>query len=109
MNNVSVVLVCVAVLLAVAVLAVLIRGRSSLATNVIYSACFVVCGVILATACAQLLDGSALASEIHLPIGLPWIGARFRIDFLSSFFLIVINLGGALASLYALGYGRHEE
>jgi formate hydrogenlyase subunit 3/multisubunit Na+/H+ antiporter MnhD subunit len=39
---------------------------------------------------------------------LPWIGANFRLDALSAFFLIVVNLGGAVASLYALGYGRHE-
>ena len=44
-----------------------------------------------------------------LPLGLPWIGAHFRIDALSAFFLIVVNLGGAAASLFAIGYGRHEE
>ena len=27
----------------------------------------------------------------------------------SAFFLVVVNLGAAVASLYALGYGRHEE
>ena len=43
-----------------------------------------------------------------LPLGLPWIGAHFRIDALSAFFLAVINLGAAGASLYGLGYGRHE-
>ena len=31
------------------------------------------------------------------------------IDALSAFFLVVVNLGGAAASLYALGYGRHEQ
>ena len=44
-----------------------------------------------------------------LPLGLPWLGAHFRIDALSAFFLIVVNLGGAAASLFAVGYGRHEE
>ena len=44
-----------------------------------------------------------------LPLGLPWIGAHFRLDALAAFFLVVVNLGGATASLYALGYGRHEE
>ncbi len=44
-----------------------------------------------------------------LPLGLPWLGAHFRLDALSAFFLIVIAFGGAAASLYALGYGRHEE
>ena len=40
-----------------------------------------------------------------LPLGLPWIGAHVRIDALSAFFLVVVNLGGAAASLFALGYG----
>jgi len=40
---------------------------------------------------------------------LPWLGAHFRIDALASFFLVVVNLGGSTASLYGLGYGRHES
>ena len=44
-----------------------------------------------------------------MPIGLPWLGAHVRLDALSAFFLIVINLGGAAASLFAMGYGQHEE
>ena len=43
-----------------------------------------------------------------LPLGLPWLGAHFRLDALAAFFLVVVNLGGAAASLFALGYGRHE-
>ncbi len=43
-----------------------------------------------------------------LPLGLPWIGTHLRLDALSGFFLILIGLGGAGASLFALGYGRHE-
>jgi formate hydrogenlyase subunit 3/multisubunit Na+/H+ antiporter MnhD subunit len=42
-------------------------------------------------------------------VGLPWLGAHFQLDALSAFFLIVVNLGGAVASLFALGYGRHED
>ena len=44
-----------------------------------------------------------------LPLGLPWIGAHFHVDALSAFFLVVVNLGAAAASLYGLGYGRHER
>ena len=43
-----------------------------------------------------------------LPLGLPWIGAHFRIDALSAAFLVVVNLGAGAASLFGLGYGRHE-
>src|SRR5690606_1896140 len=45
----------------------------------------------------------------RLPLGLPWVGAHFRIDALAAAFVLVIGGGGAAASLYALGYGRHEK
>ena len=44
-----------------------------------------------------------------LPLGLPWIGAHFRARRASAAFLVVVNLGAAAASLFGLGYGRHEE
>jgi formate hydrogenlyase subunit 3/multisubunit Na+/H+ antiporter MnhD subunit len=59
-------------------------------------------------ALAQLISNAAPV-EWTLPLGLPWLGAHFRVDVLSAFFLIVVNLGGAAASLYAIGYGRHEQ
>jgi formate hydrogenlyase subunit 3/multisubunit Na+/H+ antiporter MnhD subunit len=49
------------------------------------------------------------ASSLWLPVGLPWTGANFRIDALAAFFLVVTNLGGAGASLFAIGYGAHEK
>lgn len=63
---------------------------------------------LAATAVAGLALAGAPSAAV-LPVGLPWIGAHFRIDALSAFFLLVIDLGGAAASLYALGYGRHEH
>ena len=65
--------------------------------------------VALLAAAAVALVGRAAPVELTLPIGLPWIGANFRLDALSAFFAVVVNLGGAAASLYALGYGRHER
>src|SRR5262249_12689468 len=56
-----------------------------------------------------LLDISHGPSAASLPLGLPWLGAHFRLDALSAFFLAVVNLGAAAASLFALGYGRHED
>ena len=38
---------------------------------------------------------------LTLPFGLPWLGAHFRLDALTAFFLVVVNLGGATTSLYA--------
>jgi formate hydrogenlyase subunit 3/multisubunit Na+/H+ antiporter MnhD subunit len=95
---------CVAVLMGVAVLAVIL-GRSKAATPLVYGACLVASGVACAAALFQV---AAEPWSTVLPLGLPWVGAHFRIDALAAFFLIVVNLGGAAASLYSIGYGRHE-
>jgi hydrogenase-4 component B len=97
---------CVAQLLAVAALAVVIAGYR-VATPIVYGVSFAACVVALGSALFQLL-GASSAPTLVLPIGLPTLGAHFRLDALSAFFLVVANLGGAAASLYGLGYGRHE-
>jgi hydrogenase-4 component B len=98
---------CVAGLLGIGVLAVAM-SRSKIASPAVYGATLVICLLALSGAGRWLVDGVTGASELTLPIGLPWLGAHFRLDALASFFLIVINLGGAAASLYGLGYGHHE-
>ncbi|MFC2253487.1 hydrogenase 4 subunit B [Labrys portucalensis] len=103
----AVALGCIAVLLAIALAALLARRLSS-ATTFIYSASLCVSFVLLATALAQLL-GRLPEADLKLPLGLPWIGANFHIDALSAFFLAIVNLGASAASLYALGYGKHEH
>src|SRR4029450_7601374 len=85
----------------------LVFGRARAATALVYGASLAVATVALILALVHLLAGGQPVSAT-LPLGLPWIGANFRIDALSAFFLIVVNLGGAITSLYALGYGRHE-
>ena len=102
---VTVELDCVAALLGLALLGIGL-GRKPAGSAVIYGASFAVCAVALVVGAFQLLAGNS--SEAILPLGLPWIGAHFRIDALTAFFLAVVNLGGAAASLYAIGYGRHE-
>jgi hydrogenase-4 component B len=97
---------CVGALLALAPIAIGL-GRRSAGTPVVYGATLLISLLLLANALAMLLQGAA-ATTAMLPLGVPWIGAHFRLDALSAFFLAVINLGGAAASLYALGYGRHE-
>lgn len=110
MTPVSVVLSCVAVFLAVAVLAIFI-ARSPRATWIVYGVGLAISGTALATALAALVAtvSSNNASLAVLPLGLPWLGAHFRLDALAAFFLVIVNLGGALANLYGLGYGRHEH
>src|SRR4029077_10518818 len=75
----------------------------------VYSACLLVSVAGLGCGLAGLLAPATPAPSLTLPLGLPWIGAHFRLDALSAFFLAVVNLGTAAGSLFALGYGRHEE
>src|SRR6476660_8476706 len=98
---------CVAGLLGIAILAITL-SRSKMSTSVVYSATLAICVAASLGAIYWLVGGKANASEMTLPIGLPWLGAHFRLDLLASFFLVVVNLGGASASLYGLGYGRHD-
>jgi formate hydrogenlyase subunit 3/multisubunit Na+/H+ antiporter MnhD subunit len=104
---ITIILSCVAILLAIAALAIAM-ARFRAATPVIYSASLVTSSVILVPAVAMLIAPPTEVPMVALPIGLPWLGAHFRIDALSAFFLAVINLGAATASLFALGYGKHE-
>jgi hydrogenase-4 component B len=108
MSAVVLQMLCVAGLLGSAVLAIAL-SRSKIATAIIYSATLAASAIALIGSIHWLLGGTANASDLTLPIGLPWLGAHFRLDRLASFFLVVVNLGGASASLYGLGYGHHEE
>jgi hydrogenase-4 component B len=97
------VLLCAAGLLLVAILCVPVARRPRTGAHV-YGASLAISVVALAS--ALLASGD---SAIILPIGIPWLGAHFRLDALSRFFLVLVNLGAAAASLYALGHGRHEH
>lgn len=61
-------------------------------------------------ACAAGLGAFALHldAKAALPLGLPTIGLRFRLDALSAFFGLIVNLGIAASSLYAMGIARPE-
>jgi hydrogenase-4 component B len=98
---------CVAGLLAIAVLAIAL-SRSKIATAVVYSSTLAICVVALVGSVRWLVGDAVNGSDVTLPIGLPWLGAHFRLDVLAAFFLIVVNLGGAASSLYGLGYGYHD-
>jgi len=89
-------------------LAALLPLRSATATRLVYGACLVACTLAGCISLAAITAGAAPEATVILPLGLPWLGAHFHIDTLGAVFLLVINLGGALSSLYGLGYGRHE-
>ncbi len=83
-----------------------VTARLAAGRVLVYGGSFMLCAVLLA------IGLTALTGDIHsiiLPIGLPWIGAHLRLDALSGFFLALIGLGGGGASLFAIGYGRHEH
>jgi formate hydrogenlyase subunit 3/multisubunit Na+/H+ antiporter MnhD subunit len=98
---------CAGLLIAVSICAVPL-GRVRAGTPIVYGGCLAISLAALAAAIVQLASGGTSAA-LRLPLGLPWLGSHFRVDALAAFFLIVVNLGGAAASLFAVGYGRHEE
>src|SRR5262245_13399619 len=100
-------LYAVAALLSLSAIAVAL-GAARRASDLVYGASLIVTLILCVIALSCLFAPPNLPTVI-LPFGLPWLGAHFRIDALAAFFLVVVNLGGAAASLFALGYGRHER
>lgn len=98
-------LLCVGALLCVSVASIVYRDRPDL-TRLVYGATAGLCGAIFL---AVVVPRGSAALSTTLPLGLPWIGMRFRLDALGAFFLAVINLGAAASSVYAIGYGAHEK
>ena len=103
----TIALSCAAVLLATAIVSVLI-GRAAVANTVIYGLSAAAALISLLAALQHLL-AAAPAETMVLPLGIPWIGSHFRIDALSAFFLAVVDLGAVTASVFAIGYGRHDD
>jgi formate hydrogenlyase subunit 3/multisubunit Na+/H+ antiporter MnhD subunit len=94
-----------AVLFGIAVLAA--AGIASRPIRIlIYPLCALVSGAVGALALSALLTGAG--GSLTLPLGVPWIGAHLELDALSALFLAIVGFGGSAASLYAIGYGRHE-
>ena len=55
----------------------------------------------------MLASGPADETAV-LPLGLPWLPAHFRLDALSAYFLLLVNLLAAIVAVFATGYGAHE-
>ncbi len=103
---VTVLLSCVAALFLVACVAAA-YSRRSWANTAAYLACAIISAIALTVGAISLWNNTV--STTVLPLGLPWQGMHFRIDALAGVFLIVVNLGGLSASVFGLGYGKHEE
>lgn len=107
MSPVDVAALAAAALLALAGFAVATAlTRRAPASTLVYAASAGLCLVLLLAGAITLATGDGGARV--LPLGVPWLGAHLRLDALSGFFLVVLGTGGAAASVYAIGYGRHE-
>ncbi|CAK0765958.1 hydrogenase-4 component B [uncultured Gammaproteobacteria bacterium] len=74
----------------------------------IYGACVAISAVICLCGLAVLTAGHSVpAQAVILPFGLPWQHAHFRLDALSALFLVIVNLGCGVTSLFAFGHSRH--
>ncbi len=105
MMAVQALLLLVLALFAVGIAAILLHGRD-VARALVYGASLLLCALIGLIGLWALIVGAE--QSLRLPLGLPWIGVHFRLDALAAFFLMVLGLGGAMASLFGIGYGRHE-
>jgi formate hydrogenlyase subunit 3/multisubunit Na+/H+ antiporter MnhD subunit len=75
--------------------------------SLVYPVCALAALVLLLADLQVLLGGAVLVDA--LPIGLPTIGLKLRLDSLSAFFGIVVNGGVLAAAVYGLGFGRTGE
>jgi len=82
-------------------------ARTPRGSVIVYSAAAVIAAVIAFSGAIAIVRGVPL--HARLPLGLPGIGIRLQLDALSSVFVLIVNLAAGLASLYAVGYGRHEH
>jgi len=82
-----------------------VAARRATGRILVYGGSAILCAGFVWTGFTAL-TGSV--QRLVLPLGLPWIGTHLRLDALSGFFLVLVGLGGAGASIFALGYGRHE-
>ncbi|HEY9234353.1 MAG TPA: hydrogenase 4 subunit B [Phenylobacterium sp.] len=72
----------------------------------VYLLSAVIAFVLSAFAVTALVGG--VRETLVTPLDVPWIGARFHLDALAAAFLGIVNGGACAASIYAIGYGRHE-
>ncbi|HEY0417970.1 MAG TPA: hydrogenase 4 subunit B, partial [Acetobacteraceae bacterium] len=93
---------CLGVLVLLGVLAVPL-GRHPQAGRLVHGGCLAVAVGFVAIALGTLIAG-APAEPLVLPFGPPWAAVRLGLDGLSAWFLLLLGVTGACASLFALGH-----
>jgi len=73
---------------------------------IVYALAATIAGIAALSALIAAVRTAPLLA--HLPLGLPTVGVRLRLDALSATFSFIVNMAAGVASLYAIGYGRHE-
>ena len=92
-------------LVGLAILAVVFGGFRRIHT-LTYAGCVLACATLLVGGLRHL-GASEASSSLVLPLGLPWLSAHLRLDNLSALFMVIVNLSGAAASLFGIGYSHH--
>ena len=82
-----------------------VTARTSVGRFLVYGGCLLAGLASLAIGLAAI---GAPTEHLTLPLGIPWIGVHLRLDALSGFFLTILGLGAAGASLFAIGYSQHD-
>ena len=100
-------LACAAVLIATAPVALMIADAAR-ARALVYGTCLAVSSALLLIALLALLGISGGPSTASLPLGIPWLGAHFRLDALAAFFLAVVGLGADTAATVGKARGEVE-
>ena len=93
---------CLGVLVLLGAVAVPL-GRHPAAGRLVHGGSLIVTVGFVAVALAALIAG-APAEGLVLPFGPPWAPARLGLDGLSAWFLLLLGITGACASLFALGH-----
>ncbi len=95
-----------AVLLGLAVVGVAF-GRFARTHELVYAGCLAASLALLVAGLRHLGVPGQPSPSLVLPLGLPWLHAHARLDNLSALFMVMVDLGGAAASAFAIGYGGH--
>src|SRR4051812_12537002 len=93
---------CLGVLVLLGAVAVPL-GRHPQAGRLVHGGCLMVAVGFVAIAFAALLLGAPAEPQV-LPFGPPWAAAQLGLDGLSAWFLLLLGVTGACASLFALGH-----